>query len=236
MDTESGEEQLPRDGIRTGRRQAVRAVALGAAIAALALFAFSARGVDNYPGEVAFSTWLQSWRSSWLDWLMAAVSLLGDEIVAGAVLILAGGWLFIKGHRGVAALVVAAPIAGFAARTIVKAAVARPRPSEDLVEIVRAADGYSFPSGHVMHYVVFLGVLLFTMAPEKRRLRWLVRAAVAAAVVIVGLSRVYLGAHWAGDVLGGYAFGGAVLVGAIWSWRRWVEARSSVVDSQGQSP
>lgn len=196
-----------------------------ALIAVLSLFAYSARISGNYPGEVAFSTWIQSWRPSWLDWFMVGVSILGDEIVAGVILVVVGGWMFIRKHRSVAVLIVTAPIIGFTVRTIVKAAVARPRPSEDLVDIVRAADGYSFPSGHVMHYAVFLGVLLFTMDLEKRRLSWLIRAAAGVVLLMVGLSRVYVGAHWASDVLGGYVFGGGILVLVIWSWRRLGQGR-----------
>ena len=236
MDTESSERQLQTEGNRLRWPTAARAAALVAAILALALFAYSARGVENYPGEVAFSSWLQSWRTSWLDGLMAGVSLLGDEIVAAAFLALAAVLLFIKGRRDAAMLIVAAPLVAFVARTVLKAAVARPRPSDDLVDIVRGADGYSFPSGHVMHYVVFLGVLLFTVTPETGRVRWLVQAGAAAAMVMVGISRVYLGAHWAGDVVAGYAFGGAVLLAAIWSWRRWSAARDSATNRRGQSP
>jgi undecaprenyl-diphosphatase len=92
-----------------------------------------------------------------------------------------------------------------------------------LVHVLTYPGDYSFPSGHTVHYVVFLGFLWFLtlVLVRPRLLRWTLLAVNGALVLLVGLSRVYLGAHWASDVLGGYLLGGALLATAICGYRWW---------------
>jgi undecaprenyl-diphosphatase len=179
--------------------------------------------IGNFPGEVAASTWVQSWQTPWLDSIMKAVSAAGDVPVAGATVLLVALALLAKGLKAEAGLVVGATIVGYAVRVVAKAAVARPRPAPELVELIEQAEGYSFPSGHVMLYVVFLGTIAFVMSWEKRQslLHRLVLTAALVAILVVGLSRIYLGVHWLGDVIAGYAFGAVIVGAAVWAWGRW---------------
>jgi len=82
---------------------------------------------------------------------------------------------------------------------------------------IPARTSFSFPSGHAMMSVVFYGAL----ALHWRR-RWATIGALAA-IAMIGLSRLYLGCHFLGDVLGGYAAGGAVLV--LYAAILWLEDR-----------
>lgn len=198
-------------------------VAAGVAFLAILLaFAGAASGADHFPGDRAASSWVQSMRTSWLDNAMEAASFLGVELVAAAVVALAGLALYLKRLPWEAGLVVTATTVAYALRTALKLAVARPRPSEDLVSVIEQADGYGFPSGHAMHYAVFLGALAFVLLKHTGSSpgRWVVLGTMLALLVAVGFSRIYMGVHWTSDVLGGYAFGGAVLLAAIWLWRR----------------
>ena len=202
-------------------------IALGALfLAALGVFSYLATSIDHFPGEVRLSTWVQSWQTLWLKASMEAVSVAGQELVAASIVLLAAVALFMKGLRKEGGLIVVATLVGYGIRTALKLAIARPRPSDDLVQVMEQTDGYSFPSGHVMHYAVFLGTLAFIVsASMKPGLgRWLVQAAIVAVLVYVGLSRIYLGVHWLGDVVAGYAFGAVVVAGAIWTWRRWIDS------------
>ena len=119
---------------------------------------------------------------------------------------------------------------GFVTLTALKALVSRPRPPEELVQVIEQAGGYSFHSGHVTHYVVFLGTLALILSASMRPglSRWLVQAGVLAVLVAIRLSRVYLGVHWPSDVVGGYVVGAAVVAGAFWVWRRWTGALGPV--------
>jgi membrane-associated phospholipid phosphatase len=82
----------------------------------------------------------------------------------------------------------------------------RPRPEEILIP----ADFGSFPSGHTANaatMAVVLGLLLF---------RWWVWAAGAVWVVLMALSRTYVGAHWVSDTIGGMILGAAVAL-LLWA-------------------
>ena len=93
-----------------------------------------------------------------------------------------------------------------------KAAFARARPDlvDHLVEVVSP----SFPSGHALMsaavYLTLAGLLgrRGVDAPVRRSLFWLA----VALVLLIGISRVYLGVHWPSDVLGGW------VLGALWAW------------------
>ena len=87
---------------------------------------------------------------------------------------------------------------------------ARARPVA--AEMLRRANGYSFPSGHAMGSAVAFGALAYLAFRSIRS--WPAKAAVMAflytLIASVALSRVYLGVHWISDVLAG------VTVGTVW--------------------
>jgi undecaprenyl-diphosphatase len=95
-----------------------------------------------------------------------------------------------------------------------KRIVARPRPSAELVHVDAAPQGYSFPSTTACLSVVLLGVIVYLTwrAHPPRSIRVVVLGAASALVLLIGLSRVYAGEHWATDVLGGWLFGAAWLL------------------------
>lgn len=93
-----------------------------------------------------------------------------------------------------------------------KSLFARPRPA-DVVRMVEAT-GYSFPSGHAMAAMTFYGFAIYLVCKSAlpRRARRAVCALLGALIALVCLSRVYLGAHYASDVLGGLMASGAYLI------------------------
>ncbi|MFE1753580.1 phosphatase PAP2 family protein [Streptomyces anandii] len=99
-----------------------------------------------------------------------------------------------------------------------KAAVGRPRPVwPDPVDSARFA---AFPSGHAMTATVVCGLLLWLLHRHGvGRTRWRIALVTAAVSVVgVGLTRVWLGVHWASDVLGGWLLGATVAATAVWAY------------------
>lgn len=129
--------------------------------------------------------------------------------------------LFYLGLRREARVTALAAVFTQLLNTLIKLAVARPRPEAGLVEVQELLSGYSFPSGHVMFYSAYFGFLFF-LGYTLLRPSWM-RAALlalcAALVLFVGPSRIYLGQHWASDVLGAYLLGSLCLAGAVRLYR-----------------
>ncbi len=99
-------------------------------------------------------------------------------------------------------------------RTLVKQVVHRPRPRSPFVRVTKQSKGKSFPSGHVTSAVNLWGWLFaLGLLVQQNRLpgRRILMALAALSIGFTGPARVYLGDHWATDVLGGYLFGGGWL-------------------------
>lgn len=86
---------------------------------------------------------------------------------------------------------------------ILKHIIQRPRPIESrLIE----EKGYSFPSGHSMASVAFYGLIIFFVFKyvKNKKIRNLYCILLNILVLLIGVSRIYLGVHYASDVLAGF--------------------------------
>jgi undecaprenyl-diphosphatase len=192
----------------------------------LALFAFAglallANTTPVFQTDVLITRNLQEEMPSWFGILMQIISWPGygiqsTLIVAGIAAILAA-----IGLRWEAVVAVVTGATAGALNTLVKVSVHRPRPGADLVNVFQVLNSYSFPSGHVMFYTAFFGFLLFLSFTLLKRtwLRYLINTILIVLIALVGVSRMYLGEHWASDVLGGYLLGSLVLIVSILFYR-----------------
>ena len=123
------------------------------------------------------------------------------EIGAGLVVLMAAIW-FVRHQRGVDALSIVVSLGGAAAlNAILKLIFARPRPS--LFPPMVKVTGFSFPSGHVTAAVAVYGFLAVVLWREGRR-GWAIFSGLW--VILVAISRIYLGAHYPSDTLGAMVF------------------------------
>jgi membrane-associated phospholipid phosphatase len=191
--------------------------------ALLALFGLLAWWVHVHPVlaiDVTITSALQANQPAWLKLIMIAVSYQGYNIWLNiGLIVLAAALFWLVDLRLEAIVVVLLSSASALLNGVIKLLVDRPRPPARLVEILAGGGGPSFPSGHVMSYVAFWGLLFSFGIMLFRGKRWwrIVLIGVSALMVmLVGPSRIYLGDHWASDVLGAYLIGGALLGIALW--------------------
>jgi membrane-associated phospholipid phosphatase len=158
-------------------------------------------------------------REPWLTRLMQDLTNLGSvRILLPLILLVGVGWWLRRRTWRPLGLLAAAYAGADLAFNAVKELVQRPRPPATI--LLKPVAGPSFPSGHATQAVAVYGMLAALTAATPS---WAPKVtARTLAVVITGtvaVSRLYLGAHWLTDVLGGLALGAAWLFALLTSVR-----------------
>jgi undecaprenyl-diphosphatase len=152
---------------------------------------------------------------SGLTVVMRDFSGLGSAAVLTLFTSMTVGYLLLTSKRLMALLVAAAVISGALGIRWLKLGFGRARPDPEFAELV--APGLSFPSGHAgLSAIVFLtlGALLASTRIQAIERVYILGTA-ALMTVLVGISRIALGVHWATDVLAGWAFGAGWALGWV---------------------
>lgn len=190
-------------------------IGLALVTVAAAVFAQIAHAVvkgQTQQFDTAILRWMGSIGAPWLDAAALEVTALGARVVVYMVVLVASVFMWQSRHHYSAALLWVSVIGSGLINSVLKLTFNRPRP--DVFPWRTQHVGLaSFPSGHAMTSIVVYGTLAFLvarLAPTRwlRRLVWIVAILV---IVLVGLSRLYLGVHYPSDVLAGF------LIGAAWA-------------------
>jgi undecaprenyl-diphosphatase len=157
----------------------------------------------------------------WLE-----VTNLGGVTVLCLLSLITAGCLLILRRFRVALILAIGLLGGIVLSSGLKELVGRPRP--DVVTHLAAVSSMSFPSGHsMMSAIVYptLGVILARAAARPLLKKYAIVVSLGL-MVLIGTSRVYLGVHYATDVLAGWC------VGLSWALVCWIGAR--LVQRRGQ--
>lgn len=87
---------------------------------------------------------------------------------------------------------------------LVKYIIKRDRPFG--IALVRE-NFYSFPSGHAMISILFFGMIIYKLIEHNIKYKKVLIVLISIYIILVGISRIYLGVHYASDVFGGYTLG-----------------------------
>ncbi len=183
---------------------------LGALLSAGSLAIFVKLRGETLEQEMAFldkAIWnfFYSVRSPLLTKIMLGFSFLGGQLAIIAVVVIAI-FLLLEKHRREAFLLSFLFVMSGIIDTILKLFTQRPRP--EIAPLQNLTD-FSFPSGHAMNSFVFYASIayLFYQTSRNKKQSTLLALFVSIIILIVGLSRIYLGVHYTTDVVAGYIAG-----------------------------
>lgn len=174
------------------------------------------------PIDIKLSREVQEHQNPTVDGFMYLISTPGYMPESVIMVAVTGLLFFLFKYKKAALFILLTSVAGLIS-TIVKALVNRPRPSKDFVRIVFETTQQSFPSGHMLFYVVFFGFLLLLMYQLEnipKVIKYIVGVISVFFIFAIPFSRIYLGAHWFTDVLGGFLLGLLSLYLLSWLYLR----------------
>ena len=208
---------------------------VGAVLAIAATVAFATLAEDVLAGEtqafdVAILQWLHGHQSKTLTALMVEMTYLGTGTVVIVVVGVAALFLWHTEHKHSARLLLAATVGNIVLNGALKLVYHRPRPS--VFAWQTPAVSSSFPSGHAMSATVVYGTVAYLLIRLQKH-RWAKGMTLASAILLIlliCLTRLYLGVHYPSDVLGG------IIVGLAWASFCMATLEASLVLARRRAP
>ena len=203
-------------------KQPVSVFVLGVSGAIFAVLGSFAHHHSYFQWDIPLAQWIQAIVLPGFRELMLATSWMGTGGTAWWITIIVGVGLLLSKRVPAGIIALVGVGVGALVNRILKAAIGRPRPTDELIDVLIEYPNLSFPSGHVVFFVQVFGFLLYLVARQTRA-GWQRSVAMFLAglpITLVGVSRVYLGAHWPSDVLAGYLVGGIALFLMALSYER----------------
>ncbi|MEO8335170.1 MAG: phosphatase PAP2 family protein [bacterium] len=188
----------------------------GALIAIIATISFAELAEHVLAGgtqafDVAVLQWLHLHQTPLLTQLMVEMTYLGTGTVVMTVVGVAALFLWHTEHKHSARLLLAATAGNIILNGVLKLVYHRARPS--VFEWQTVAVSSSFPSGHAMSATVVYGTVAYLLMRLQKH-TWAKALTLSGAIILIlliCLTRLYLGVHYPSDVLGG------IIVGLAWA-------------------
>ena len=178
-----------------------------AAVSMFAAFASLVTGGFTQTFDERILQWLEAQRSPVMDRVMLEISALGTGAVLLVLVLVASVFLWLTKHHWSVYILLMGVFGGQLANRLLKTSFERPRPS--VVEWVTDVSSLSFPSGHAMTSMITYGSIAYLVArlEPTRRLRLTTWALCGVMILLIGISRMYLGVHYPSDIIAGYIGG-----------------------------
>jgi membrane-associated phospholipid phosphatase len=155
------------------------------------------------------SLFIQKHHSDWLDQVMLWISFFGELPYSLLMVVIVAIIFSLYKYRRESYYISSILLSGLLILAV-KNLVDRPRPTQFYVRLVEINRFQSFPSGHVLSYILFFGFMIVLMQTLKNIPRYTKNIVTVISVfycVMIIFSRIYLGAHWFTDTLGGLILG-----------------------------
>ncbi len=194
-----------------GRKHAIiilGIISLGFIFLSILVFIFPNPWLDS-----KFSEEIQEHHNDSIDSFMKGISWFGSFWVSISLVLGGALLLFIFKKKRESVYCSATLLIGIITY-LIKTLINRPRPNSSLVRVIVNYQHLSFPSGHVSFYIAFFGFIAFLFYHHKwlsKFMRNLLIFLCLFLILTVPISRIYLGAHWFTDVLGGFMLGSIFL-------------------------
>jgi undecaprenyl-diphosphatase len=208
---------------------------IGAAIAVLGTLGFAELGEWVRAGatqqiDTAVLQWLGAHQTPFLTSFMVEVTPLGTGQVVLVIVGVAAAFLWHTEHKHSARLLLAATAGNILLNGVLKLYFHRPRP-EVFVWQTHAVSS-SFPSGHAMSATVVYGTVAYLLSRLQKHLwaRVLTLTAAVVMILLICLTRLYLGVHYPSDVIAG------IVVGLAWSGFCMATLEASLVLARRRAP
>lgn len=152
---------------------------------------------------------INSLKSDFMDSFFRIITRFGDEEIL--ILIALACLMFIKNRRIGLSIAINLASVGLI-NHILKEIIQRPRPPIEFRMVQESS--YSFPSGHAMASLAFYGLIIYYLSryTKNNKIRNISFVGLSVLIFLIGISRIYLGVHYASDVLAGFLVSIAYLV------------------------
>ena len=204
----------------------INSLVIGVMAAAFIILSYLVINVTSFSIDTSIIDGVKSINTPFLTLLMTIISWVGYSPQSFVVMFVIILIVFLLGYRWEATSLLSVAVIIESLNLLFKLLIHRARPNINLGHLTYLMDKYSFPSGHVMFYTCFFGYIcvLTYLLVKPLWLKILMLVIFGSHILLVGVSRIYLGDHWPSDVAGGYLLGGLCLIASI-NFYKWGKAR-----------
>jgi len=186
---------------------------------------FQIQNTAIYKADHAVNHWFEGERHMGLTVFFNILTNAASPVFLGLLIGIITILLYTKKRKASAIFIAGTAIGGFLLNAGLKMIFTRARP--DAATAIAVADWYSFPSGHAMASFIILGSLGYLVL--RLGMGWIGKSGLLALitmlVLLVGVSRVYLGVHWISDIIAGWSAGTIWLITTIVAYETLVRIR-----------